>query len=67
MRVNGKTSDISYEDLIDSGKNMGLTSRKCTGIIQTIRSVKEDYISHMKNAGVSTKTAKTLFAVLPSI
>ncbi|MBR5976064.1 MAG: type II toxin-antitoxin system HipA family toxin [Clostridiales bacterium] len=67
MRVNGKTTDISLEDLIESGKRMGLAHRKCTGIIETIRSVKEDYISHMKDSEVSTKTAKTLFAVLPSI
>ncbi|MBR5974394.1 MAG: type II toxin-antitoxin system HipA family toxin [Clostridiales bacterium] len=67
MRVNGKTTDISYEDLIESGKSMGLTPRKCTGIIQTIRSVKEDYISYMKDAGVSMKTAKTLVKILPSM
>lgn len=67
MRVNGKTTDISLEDLIESGKRMSLTHRKCTGIIETIRSVREGYISYMKDAGVSTKTAKTLFAVLPSI
>ena len=28
MRVNGKTGDISYVDLIESGKSMGLTPPK---------------------------------------
>ena len=67
MRVNGKTDDITYEDLLASGKNMGLSARKCAGIIQTVRSVKEEYISYMKDAGVSMKTAKALLPILPVI
>jgi serine/threonine-protein kinase HipA len=67
MRVNGKTSDITYDDLIESGKSMGIAARKCAGIIQTVNSVKEEYVSYMKDAGVSAKTAKTLLPILPMI
>ncbi len=37
------------------------------GIIQTVSSVKEEYVSYMKDAGVSAKTAKTLLPILPMI
>ena len=67
MRVNGKTSDITYDDLIESGKSMGIAARKCAGIIQTVKGVKEEYVSYMKDAGVSAKTAKTLLPILPMI
>ena len=63
MPLNGRV----YSDLIESGKSMGLTARKCACIIQTIRGVKEEYVSFMKEAGVSMKTSKALCPILPDI
>ncbi len=67
MRVQGKTDGITYDDLIASGKAMGLSARKSAGIIQKVKSVKEEFASYMKQSGVSMKTAKALLPILPKI
>ena len=64
MRINGKTDDITYNDLIASGKTMGLSKAKCEKIIDQIKGVADKFDDYMHLAGVSDKTISMLISVL---
>lgn len=64
MSINKKTENISYDDLITSGKNMGLGKAKCAKIISQVQSVAEKYPDYLHQSGVSDKTIRMLSAVL---
>ena len=64
MSINKKTENISYDDLITSGKNMGIGKAKCTKIISQVQSVAEKYPDYLHQSGVSDKTIRMLSAVL---
>ena len=52
MLINGKSSDISYGDLIKCGINMGVSKRKCEAIISYIEDVAKRFSDYMEMAGV---------------
>ena len=56
MLINGKNENITYDDLIISGKNMGISSVKCKKIINDINKVLENIESYFERAGVSEKS-----------
>ena len=64
MRINGKTDEITFDDLINSGKLMGLSKSKCEKEINQIQSVADKYSDYLEQSGVSDKTINMLTAVL---
>ena len=67
MLINGKSKDITNNDLIEAGIKMGLKNSKCSKIIGQVKRVKKDFSSYLEAAGVSQKTIKTLEAVMNKI
>ncbi len=57
MSVNGKSENISYDDLLEAGINMDLKKSKCKNIIEEIRNVVSNWLTYAEQANVSEKTA----------
>ena len=66
MLINGKSSDISYDDLIKCGINMGVSKRKCDAIISYIEDVAKRFSDYMEMAGVREKTCQIMNAIIIS-
>lgn len=56
MSVNGKTQEISIEDLILAGENMGLKRKKCRDIINEISSIVSNFEKYADIAGLREDT-----------
>lgn len=66
MLINGKSSDISYDDLIKCGINMGVSKRKCDAIISYIEDVAKRFSDYMEMAGVREKTCQIMNDIIIS-
>ncbi|MCR5730859.1 MAG: type II toxin-antitoxin system HipA family toxin, partial [Ruminococcus sp.] len=55
--INGKTSGITADDLIASGKAMGLTAEFCRMAISETGSVVSDWLSYAEKCGISEERA----------
>ena len=56
MMINGKTKDITLDDLICSAKSMGIDDLKAKGIITEINSVVSNWSKYAKTAYLSDET-----------
>lgn len=56
MLINGKNENITYEDLISSGKNMGISSVKCKKIVNDVNKVLDNIENYFARAGVREKS-----------
>lgn len=61
MLVNGKAENITRDDLITSGKEMGLSARKCGSIIENELEILKKYKTYLSKAGIKEKTCKELW------
>ena len=57
MSINGKTSGITSDDLIASGKTMGLTVEFCRNAISETESVVSDWLSYAVKCGITEERA----------
>ncbi|MBR5164073.1 MAG: type II toxin-antitoxin system HipA family toxin [Ruminococcus sp.] len=57
MSINGKTSNITSDDLIASGKTMGLTAEFCHKAISDTDSTVSDWLSYAEKCGISEERA----------
>ena len=64
MLINGKNENITYDDLIISGKNMGISSVKCKKIINDINKVLENIESYFERAGVREKSFSKIIKII---
>ena len=64
MLVNGKSENITYNDLISSGKNMGISSVKCKKIIDDVIIVSDDMEKYFEQASVREKTFSELTTIV---
>ena len=64
MLVNGKNENITYDDLISSGKNMGISSVKCKKIINDVNKVLENIENYFERAGVGEKSFSKILNVI---
>nr|MCR5103466.1 type II toxin-antitoxin system HipA family toxin [Eubacterium sp.] len=64
MLINGKNENITYDDLIISGKNMGISSVKCKKIINDINKVLENIESNFERAGVGEKSFSKIIKII---
>ena len=64
MLINGKNENITYDDLILSGKNMGISSVKCKKIINDVSKVLENIENYFARAGVGEKSFSKIVKVI---
>ena len=64
MRINGKTDEITYDDLIASGKAMGLSKIKCDKIINLTQNIADEISDYLQKVGVCDKTINMLEGVI---
>ncbi len=57
MSISGKTSGITANDLIASGKSMGLTSEFCRKAISKTQAVASDWLNYAEKCGISEERA----------
>lgn len=65
MSVNGKSENISYDDLLEAGINMDLKKSKCKSIIEEIKNVVANWLTYAEAANVSEQTAQLVGRALP--
>lgn len=64
MTINGKSIDISENDLIQCGTNMGMNVRKCKSIIEETRKVVSNWMDYAEKAHITEKRAKEIYKYL---
>lgn len=57
MTINGKSKDITEDDLINCGAQMGLSKLFCNNTINQISSVKQKWLKYAEQCGISERTA----------
>lgn len=67
MTVNGKAEDITDEDILMAGKNMGLSAKKCRQVLDKIDNVVSNWIEYADKSGINEKTAKAIEDVIISV
>ena len=60
MTVNGKTSAITFEDLITAGKNMEISKKRCDEIISEVSSTVQQFPDYAKSVGLNEKTVESI-------
>lgn len=60
MLINGKKTNITFEDLIECGNNMDISTSRCKHIIEEVLSAVDRWLEIADNSGVSQKTAETI-------
>ena len=64
MSVNGKSSDITDEDMMETGKKMGLSSVFCRDAIGKTRSVINNWMHYAEKSGLSEERANEVNELL---
>ena len=64
MTINGKSLDITDEDLILCGQNMGLNKRKCKEIIDNTRGVLGRWMYYAEKCNITEKRAKEVATII---
>ncbi len=64
MLINGKSTNITYEDLIESGRTMGINKRKCDRIIDDVKTVAEKSADYLEQEGIKDDTVAELSSVI---
>ena len=67
MLINGKSSGIGYDDLIMSGRSMGLSRKKCDNILESIREVSKKYTAYLDSVKIKDNTIAALNSVVSKI
>lgn len=60
MTVNGKKDQIGGQDLLECGKNMDISSRKCKYIMEEVREAVSDWEHIAESVGIREKTFSTI-------
>lgn len=64
MTVNGKSSGITEDDMLASGKSMGLSSRFCRSVIKRAEGVVGDWKHYADECGINDDTIRSIESVL---
>ena len=64
MKINGKTMDISRDDLLQCGLNMGMNKRKCQTIIDETQKVISKWMEYAEKSHITEERAEEINAVL---
>ena len=64
MTVNGKTTEISREDLLEAGKKMGIKEKRCKDIISEVATSVADFSRFAEKAGIKEKTYESIRSII---
>ena len=60
MFINGKKDHITREDLLQCGKNMDISTRRCNTIIEQVKTATEDWMEIAQENGIREQTAELI-------
>lgn len=63
MFVNGKSENIKCDDLIVSGKSMGISTQKCKSIISEIETVADNMEKYFENVNIKEETCNAIMSI----
>lgn len=63
MLVNGKSANINRDDLIASGKSMGISTQKCKNIISEIETVANNMEKYFENVNIKEETYNAIMSI----
>jgi serine/threonine-protein kinase HipA len=64
MRINGKKDHISPEDLLASGRNMDINTKRCRNIINDVINSVDSWLEIADEVGISEKTASGIKKIM---
>ena len=64
MTINGKSIDISDDDLIQCGTNMGLNVRKCKNIIEETKHIISKWMYYAEKSHITEKRAEEIDKII---
>ena len=64
MTVNGKTSAIRLEDLLEAGSKMGIKERRCKDIIGEVGSSVSNFERFAEQAGIKEKICDYINSII---
>ena len=56
MLVNGKKSDIAYEDILEAGKSMGISTARCKHIVSDVEKAVKTWTQLADETGIRKET-----------
>ena len=56
MLVNGKKSDIAYEDILEAGKSMGISTIRCKHIVSDVEKAVKTWPQLADETGIRKET-----------
>ena len=60
MLINGKKDHITREDLLQCGKNMDISTRRCNTIIEQVKTATDDWMEIAQENGIREQTAELI-------
>lgn len=67
MTVNGKSENITADDMIEVGQNIGLKISKCKNIIDEEKKVISNWLEYAKTSYVSEERANIIYSVIMKV
>lgn len=64
MSVNGKTTQIGVQDLLEAGSRMGIKQRRCNDIIGEVSAAAMGFLTFAEQVGIKEKTAEYINSVI---
>lgn len=64
MTINGKGDEITKEDILESGKNMGLSSRRVKNIIEQTDETVANWAQYAEQCGIKAKTYNAIDKII---
>ena len=64
VTINGKSKNITDDDLLQTGKAMGLSKAFCENTVAKIRAVIQNWLIYAQKCDISEQTAETVAEVL---
>ena len=64
MTINGKSIDVTDDNLIQCGMNMGLNKRKCMTVIEETKNVISNWMAYAEKAGITEERAEEIKNIL---
>lgn len=64
MTINGRSKGITDSDLLQCGKAMGLSKQFCDAVIESIKSVTQNWLQYAERCRITEETALTIDSVL---
>ncbi|MBP3242167.1 MAG: type II toxin-antitoxin system HipA family toxin [Oribacterium sp.] len=64
MTINGKTTGIGLNDLLTSGREMGIKEKRCNDIIRDVAASANNFATFAEQAGVKEKTYEYINSVI---